>query len=126
MADTIDRLQSHRHQHLIASDRVEGTAVYNPAGDRLGTIQNFMVDKVSGRAEFAVMQFGGLFGIGADYYPIPWSLLTFDPERGGYVVDLDKKRLDHAPRYGAKVSGHDNDYADMVRAYYDKQSAPFI
>jgi len=126
MADTIDRQQSHHHHHLIASDRVEGTVVYNPAGDRLGTIQNFMVDKVSGRAEFAVMQFGGLFGLGADYYPIPWSLLTFDPERGGYVVDLDKTRLDQAPHYGETVSGHDNDYADMVRTYYDNQSAPFI
>jgi sporulation protein YlmC with PRC-barrel domain len=124
MADAIERQQS--HHHLIASDRVEGTAVYNPAGERLGTIKNFMVDKVSGRAEFAVMQFGGLFGLGSDFYPIPWDLLTFDRERGGYVGDLDKQRLDQAPRYGEAVSGHDNDYADMVRAYYDKQSAPFI
>ena len=30
---------------LIASDKVEGTAVYNGTGDRLGTVYNFMVDK---------------------------------------------------------------------------------
>jgi sporulation protein YlmC with PRC-barrel domain len=123
MADTIDRQQSH---HLIASDRVEGTVVYNHAGERLGTIRNFMVDKVSGRAEFAVMQFGGLFGLGSDYYPVPWSMLRYDTERGGYAVDLDKARLEQAPRYAQAAAGHDSDYADMVRAYYDRQPAPFI
>src|SRR4051794_38462441 len=34
---------------LIASDKVEGTAVYNAAGDRLGTVHNFMVGKRSGK-----------------------------------------------------------------------------
>ena len=40
---------------LIASDKVEGTAVYNRAGDRLGTVYNFMVDKYSGQVAYAVM-----------------------------------------------------------------------
>ncbi|MBO9581452.1 MAG: PRC-barrel domain-containing protein [Sphingobium sp.] len=124
MADTIDRQQG--HHHLIASDRVEGTAVYNNAGERLGTIKNFMVDKVSGRAEFAVMQFGGLFGVGSDYYPIPWDMLVYNVDKGGYAVELDKARLEQAPRYGEPAAGHDNDYADMVRSYYDRQPAPFI
>ncbi len=115
-----------QHHHLIASDRVEGTAVYNLAGERLGTIQNFMVDKVSGRAEFAVMQFGGLFGLGTDSYPLPWTMLSYDPERGGYVVDLDKARMDQAPHYGELEPAYDRDYDDMVRSYYDKQPAPFI
>lgn len=124
MADKTDRHDS-RH-HLIASDRVEGTAVYNLAGDRLGTIKNFMVDKLSGRAEFAVMQFGGFLGVGTDYYPIPWDMLTYDVDQGGYAVELDKARLEKAPRYGEPAAGHDNDYADMVRSYYERQPAPFI
>ena len=36
-------------KRLIASDKVEGTAVYNRAGERLGEVYNFMVDKYSGR-----------------------------------------------------------------------------
>jgi sporulation protein YlmC with PRC-barrel domain len=38
---------------------VEGTAVYNRAGERLGEVYNFMVDKYSGRVAYAVMSFGG-------------------------------------------------------------------
>ena len=30
---------------LIASNKVEGTAVYNRQGERLGSVYNFMVDK---------------------------------------------------------------------------------
>ncbi len=123
MVETITRQASH---HLIASDRVEGTAVYDRSGSRLGTIKNFMVDKVSGRAEFAVMQFGGVLGIGTDYYPVPWSMLTYSRDHAGYVVDIDKARLEHAPRYAELEPLYERDYDDMVRAYYDKQSAPFI
>jgi len=58
-------------RELIASSKVEGTAVYDLDGERLGTITNFMVDKRSGQAEYAVMQFGGFLDVGADYYPVP-------------------------------------------------------
>ena len=44
---------------LIASNKVEGTAVYNRQGDRLGDVYNFMVDKYSGQVAYAVMSFGG-------------------------------------------------------------------
>lgn len=123
MADTLAREDYH---HLIASDRVEGTAVYNSAGEKLGTVRHFMVDKVSGRAEFAVMEFGGLFGLGTEYYPIPWAMLAYDTDKGGYVVELAKSQLEHAPRYGELRPAFDRDYDDMVRAYYKEQPGPFI
>src|SRR3546814_1850534 len=71
---------------LIASNKVEGTAVYNRKGDRLGSVYNFMVDKRSGKIEYAVMSFGGFLGIGERYHPLPWSLLTYDTTQGGYLV----------------------------------------
>ena len=58
-------------ESLIASNKVEGTAVYDEDGEKLGSIYNFMVDKVSGQVEYAVLQFGGVFGLGSDYYPLP-------------------------------------------------------
>ena len=86
---------------LIASNKVEGTAVYNRQGERLGSIYNFMVDKRSGQVEYAVMSFGGFLGIGDSYHPLPWKTLKYDTAMGGYVVDLDKDRLQGAPSYAA-------------------------
>jgi sporulation protein YlmC with PRC-barrel domain len=105
---------------LISSNKVEGTAVYNRQGERLGSIYNFMVDKRSGHVEYAVLSFGGFLGIGEDYYPLPWKALTYDTALGGYVVDLDKDRLRNAPNYAASDNPdwRDPDYGRRIDDYY--------
>jgi len=104
---------------LIASNKVEGTAVFNEEGDRLGNVYNFMVDKRTGEVEYAVLQFGGLFGIGSKYYPLPWSLLEYDEGQGGYVVDIDKEQLEAAPSYAADTEPRfDRTYGETVYSYY--------
>lgn len=104
---------------LIASNKVEGTNVYNREGEKLGSIYNFMVDKRSGKAEYAVLQFGGLFGLGSDYYPLPWDMLTYETEYDGYVVNLDKALLEKAPRYGADAEpAFDRTYGQSVYGHY--------
>ena len=104
---------------LIASNRVEGTAVYGRNGDKLGRIEYFMVDKVAGQAEYAVMSFGGLFGLGGKHYPLPWDMLEYDPNRGGYVVDLDKEKLEKAPSFEAgQEPSFDRNYDRSVYDYY--------
>jgi hypothetical protein len=105
---------------LIASDKVEGTAVYNRAGERLGEVYNFMVDKYLGRVAYAVMSFGGFLGIGEKYHPLPWRVLTYDTGLGGYVVDLDEETLrgapsfdrDEVPEWGSR------DWGTRVHDYY--------
>jgi len=104
---------------LIASNKVEGTRVYNRRGDRLGTIYNFMVDKRSGRVEYAVMSFGGFLGMGERHYPLPWNLLTYDERAGGYVVDLDERQLERAPSFGRNDEPRfDRGYAMHINDYY--------
>ncbi len=111
--------QTHQHTSLIASDRVEGTAVYNRQDERLGTIKNFMVDKYSGQVEYAVLASGGLFGMGASNYPLPWDVLDYDSDKGGYVVDLDKAMLEKAPNYADDAEPHyDAEYTRGVSDYY--------
>lgn len=51
---------------VISSDRVEGTDVYNEAGDKLGSIDDLMIDKRSGQVRYAVLEFGGFLGMGTD------------------------------------------------------------
>jgi len=96
---------------LIAADKVEGTEVYNRAGEHIGEIDNIMIDKLSGKVAYAVMSFGGFLGIGERYHPVPWSMLKYDTGQGGYVVDLDKKVLTDAPNY---EPNRVPDYADRA------------
>ena len=104
---------------VISSDRVEGTTVYNAAGEKLGTIDDLMIDKISGQVRYAVMEFGGFLGMGADRYPVPWSMLKYDTSQDGYVVPLDKAQLEGAPRYpGDNVPDYDDAYNTSVNRYY--------
>lgn len=104
---------------LIASDRVEGTAVYNREGERLGHISNFMVEKRSGQVRYAILSFGGFLGLGHDHYPIPWSMLSYDTDKGGYTVDLSKEMLDNAPSHlPGTPPEYDESYGRNVYSYY--------
>lgn len=83
--------------NLITTERVNGTAVYNGKGEKLGHIEDVIIDKVSGRAIYAVLSFGGFLGIGEKQHPLPWATLRYDKRLVGYVVNLDRKALDAAP-----------------------------
>jgi sporulation protein YlmC with PRC-barrel domain len=104
---------------VISSDRVEGTSVYNMAGDKLGSIDNLMIDKVSGQVRYAVLEFGGFLGIGTDRYPLPWSTLKYDTVKDGYVVPLDKSQLEKAPCYNENdAPAYNDDYGRKVYDHY--------
>ena len=92
-------LEKRETSNLIGSDKVEGTPVYRSNGDSVGQIERVMIDKLSGKVAFAVMSFGGFLGIGEDYYPLPWSVLTYNPKLGGYEVNITEQQLKNAPKY---------------------------
>lgn len=87
---------------LISSDKVEGTSVYRSNGDKVGSIDCVMIDKRSGKVAYAVLSFGGFLGIGDDYYPLPWSLLTYNERLGGYEVNITDEQLKGAPHYAGE------------------------
>lgn len=104
---------------LISSDRVEGTVVYNREGTRLATVSSLMINKVSGQVEYAVLAFGGLFGLGSDHYPLPWGKLNYDAERHGYVVDLTREQMEGAPSHAAdKDVLIDPKYFSAINGFY--------
>src|SRR5437763_1380919 len=78
---------------LIGSDKVEGTAVYGADGNKIGSVQRVMIDKISGKVAYAVVSFGGFLGMGEDYFPMPWSQLKYDTSLDGYRVNITEAQL---------------------------------
>jgi PRC-barrel domain len=105
-------------QNLISADKVVGTAVYNRDAERLGSVYGLMLNKLNGRVAYAIMSFGGFLGLGESYHPLPWSMLTYDTTLGGYVVDLDRRRLEKAPRYSAADEIDWGTYGGQIDNYY--------
>ena len=111
---------------LISASKVNGTAVYNPAGENIGKIYDLMLDKVSGKVAYAIMSFGGFLGMGDDYHPLPWSELKYDTNMGGYVVNSSTQKLKASPSYapGTEPAWQDPKYNEEVYGYYGKEK-PF-
>lgn len=82
---------------LISADKVEGTTVYNPEGETVGSVSNIMIDKISGKVAYAVLSAGGILGMGKKSIALPWDVLTYNTGKGGYVVDVDRAKLEEAP-----------------------------
>lgn len=109
---------------VVSSDRVNGTHVYNPNGEKLGTIDSLIIDKLTGKVRYAVMEFGGFLGIGSDLYPLPWDSLKYDPAQGGYIVSVTKERLENAPHFeGGTLPEYTDDYGRRV---YDHYGVPYV
>ena len=88
---------------LIASDRVEGTAVYGPDHKKVGHVHNFMVNKRTGQVAHVIVSDSGLFGLGSSrYLLVPWQDLAYDPELGGYVAQISKELMHEKGRMSAE------------------------
>lgn len=92
-------IQTKEDISVIGSDKVAGTEVYDRSGRHIGSIEKVMIEKVSGKVSYAVLSFGGFFGIGDDHYPLPWEKLKYDESLGGYRVDITKETVEGAPKY---------------------------
>ena len=108
------------HTNAITASRVIGTAVYNTSGDRIGSIEDVMLEKMSNGIMFAVIGFGGFLGIGEKYHAIPWSALDYDEDQDGYVVPFTKEQLEAAPAYSINdlTNGDSTAARDASYEYY--------
>ncbi len=107
-------------RRLISSSKVEGTAVYNADGEKLGTVECLMIHKEKGSVAYAVMSFGGFLGLGEKRHPVPWQSMVYDTTKEGYVVNLSKDELKAAPNLDPGEYGQlgERDYEEMVFTHY--------
>ena len=113
------------HTQAIPASRVKNTDVYNPAGERIGQVEDVVLDKLSDNIMFAVIGFGGFLGIGEKYHPVPWSLLDYDKQKGGYIVALSKDVLKAAPAYSVDELTENNGTAVRENAYQYYKVDPY-
>jgi hypothetical protein len=104
---------------VIESDRVEGTAVFNRQGKQIGTIKPLLIEKVSGRALYVDVTFGGFLGIGVHHRTIPWDKLTYAEDLKGYRTNVTEEQVQGAPSfYGDDEVWPDRKRQQEMRDYW--------
>lgn len=105
---------------LIPAKRVNGSAVFNQAREKIGQIEDVAIDKTTGKVAYAILSFGGFLGLGGKHQPLPWSVLTYDPALGGYMVPITEQFLALAPKLDvSELSGWDDSpQREALHNYY--------
>jgi len=113
-----EHLETDETSSLIAASKVEGTDVYNKSGEHLGEVEEVMIDKVSGKVAYAVVEFGGFLGIGEQKRALPWSVLTYDTSQDGYVVNAEQDVIAKSPEYNDQVDFSNKDWGSRLHEHY--------
>jgi len=105
------------HTTAIRAKKVLGTKVTDTTGNKIGHIEDVILDKNTNSILFAVVSFGGFLGMGEKYHPIPWAALDYEPAEGSYVVNYTKEQLQAAPAGSIEDLTRDDGLAFRDRTY---------
>jgi sporulation protein YlmC with PRC-barrel domain len=111
-ANNTDRKFGHQPT-LLSATSITGDEVCNLQEERLGTIQDIMLDVVTGRIRYAVLSSGGFLGMGDRLFAIPWQALHLDSDNKRFTLDIDTDRLKKAPGFDK------NQWPDMADATWN-------
>ena len=72
---------------------VRGTSGCNLASEKIGQVEDIVLDKQSDHILFAALGFGGVLGIVEKLYPVPWAALDHNKEQGGDMAPIQPASL---------------------------------
>lgn len=96
---------------------LNGAAVENLEGEKLGKVEELMIDPSNGRIAYAVLSFGGILGFGEKLFAVPWDALFVDTKNEVVVLDIDKQTLKKAPAFDKDNWPDTNDHGWLVDVY---------
>ncbi|MGR0187760.1 PRC-barrel domain-containing protein [Azospirillum aestuarii] len=74
---------------LTSANAIAGRTVNNRKGDEVGEVEYLLIDPQNGKVRYALIGSGGLFDIGEDITPVPWSSLIVTPGEYSSTVTLN-------------------------------------
>ncbi|HTT44064.1 MAG TPA: PRC-barrel domain-containing protein [Steroidobacteraceae bacterium] len=107
------------HTSAIRAKKVIGTDVKDGSGQKIGVIEDVVLDKQSNNILFAVVGFGGFLGMKEKYHPLPWEKLDYDEDAGAYCVDVTRGELEAAPVGSIEeLTRNDGQFRERAYDYY--------
>ena len=101
-----------RLSHAQKASKLMGTPVKNLQDEKLGDVDNILVDLSSGRIVAVIVSSGGFLGMGEELSAVPPTALRFNTERDTLQLDASKEMLSSAPHFKA------NEWPDFSQPSY--------
>jgi len=111
-------LYSNSPLKFLTALSIIGDKVHNEAGEQMGEIKDIMIDVITGKIDYFIIEFGGFLGIGVKYFAIPFRVLRVDPENKRFIFNQPRKTLEQAPGFDMDHWPHTNIHLDQVYSYW--------
>ncbi|HEY3204431.1 MAG TPA: PRC-barrel domain-containing protein [Thermoanaerobaculia bacterium] len=114
-------IQTTAERRTLTASTLTGNAVRNSQGERLGKIEDFMLDLETGRIAYCVLSFGGFLGMGDKLFAVPWNAMTLDMVNHEFILDVPQERLKQAPGFDKDnwPDISDRQWGSRVFAFYN-------
>ncbi|MGD9724487.1 MAG: PRC-barrel domain-containing protein [Pirellulales bacterium] len=104
-----------------------GLNVRNMQGEKLGTVNDLVVDISTGKISYVALSVGGVLGVGDKLFAVPYSEMKFDhgTDEMFFVLDMSKEKLEAAPGFNQAdwPDFADPHWSDQIDKYY-RESRP--
>ena len=97
-----------------------GKDVRNPQGEKLGEINDLIVDVNNDVVHYAVLSFGGFLGVGDKLFAYPLTVFRHASDKDELVLDIDKEKLRRAPGFARNhwPDWASPDYSGAVKRHF--------
>ena len=109
---------------VLSASTLSGDDVYDPRGEKLGSIKELMLDIENGKVCYAVLSFGGFLSLGEKLFAVPWSALKVDTENKRFIMDTTEERMKNAPGFDSDhwPNMADTSWEKSINNYYNTRS----
>ena len=112
----------------MPSKKVVGSNIQNTKGEKVGSIDDLVIDLQSGKVRYVAVAVGGVLGVGEKLFAVPFEEFKTAHDTSNnilFVLDISKERLENAPGFD---KNHWPDFAspewrNQIDTYYHRTSA---
>jgi len=99
-------------KYVTRASRIIGIPVKSLQGEKIGIVQNLMVDVLRQKIVAVVISSGGFLGLGQTLSAVPPQLLTFNNEHDELQIDVTKEKLQNVSSFS------DGNWPDFTQPLY--------
>ncbi|MDB6023226.1 MAG: antigen [Pedosphaera sp.] len=111
---------------VVRASKVLGSSAYNKQDEKLGKVDNLVVDLPAGRVVEVVLASGGFLGINDELSAVPPQSFQCDAENARLTLDTTKEALKTAPHFKSSDWGYVNDPARVTEVYTIYRVQPYF
>lgn len=108
------------------ASKIVGLSVLNKRNEKLGSVDNLVLDLPAGRIVHVVLSSGGFLGIGDALSAVPPSAFSYSATQDSLVLDASKEQLASAPNFKSAEWPNLNDPAYAGKVYRSYNVDPYF